>query len=278
MKYWRKTTKWPFIAQRRWGARLSLPKYRNDRLELHSDCFQPLENRQEFGHTTKKTGDLVQSIFKTPSNTFCERSLARSSQMGGFLLSLARRSPKQARSINHVKKRIKKEEKWSVFCFNSCSVPGHPEDSNLSGDSLKWRIWEFRRNIPCYIYSRVIIIFMWRLWQSKAGCLNLRAPSSPLTSDCIKEGYVSQFYRLLLIFLQVRRSFVSFFVTFFTDGTASLFAFAGTERFNKTGGRLLSCWLRWGNCIRLIRDVAGIHAADSTHQSAEDEWISIWKC
>lgn len=134
--------------------------------------------------------------------------------MGGFLLSLARRSPKQARSINHVKKRIKKEEKWSVFCFNSCSVPGHPEDSNLSGDSLKWRIWEFRRNIPCYIYSRVIIIFMWRLWQSKAGCLNLWAPSSPLTSDCIKEGYVSQFYRLLLIFLQVRRSFVSFFVTF----------------------------------------------------------------
>lgn len=33
-----------------------------------------------------------------------------------------------------------------------------------------------------------------------------------------------------------------------------------------------------GSCISLIRDVAGKHTADSTPQSMEDEWISIWKC
>lgn len=45
--------------------RLSVVKCWTDRLELLCDCFQPPENRQEFGNATNKTGDLVWSECET---------------------------------------------------------------------------------------------------------------------------------------------------------------------------------------------------------------------
>lgn len=141
MKYWRKTTKWPFIAQRQKGARLSLPKYGNDRLELLSDYFQALENRQEFGHITNKTGDHIWN----PPPMFCECLFEPD---GWILLPLARWGLKQARSINRKKKRV------SGFYFKLCCVLGHPKDSNSSYDSFIWRIWEFHMNNPRYIFHK----------------------------------------------------------------------------------------------------------------------------
>lgn len=158
MKYWRKTTKWPFIAQRWRGVRLSLPKYRNDRLKLHSDCFQPHENRQEFGHTTNKTDDLVQSIFKISFNIL--RALTRARWVD-FAFPFQTRS----KAVNATKKRGK-------FYTNSYSVPGHPEDNSLSRDSLKWRIWEFYRNSyskVSWLYKSLSAIKFMKLWPHKTG-------------------------------------------------------------------------------------------------------------
>lgn len=97
---------------------MSLPKYRNDRLELHSYCFQRHENRQEFGHTTNKAEDLVQSEVKI--NIL--RELTRARRLD-FAFLCQKKS--KADTVNKCKKKKKGKLKT-----NSCSVPG--EDSSLT--------------------------------------------------------------------------------------------------------------------------------------------------
>lgn len=75
---------------------------------------------------------------------FCEHLLEPD---GWILLSQG----KQARSINHAKKK----GKWCGFYFfNLSSFTGHPEDSSLSRESLNGRIGEFHMNIPTCILHK----------------------------------------------------------------------------------------------------------------------------
>lgn len=128
------------------GAGLSLPKYRNDRLELLPDCFQPLENRQEFGHATNKTEDLVSTAFQTPSNMFVSLCL---SQMEGFFFAFNYSKKIQ---MGKAEQFCRKKRKWGesyidFFYFRFLICPGQT-DSNLSSDLFELKIWEFYRNIP----------------------------------------------------------------------------------------------------------------------------------
>lgn len=200
-----------------------------------------LRTDRNLGTPPTKQETWFRTYLKSPS-IFCECLLEPD---GWTLLSQARRCPKQARSINHAKKKSKEGIMWILFQFMLC-----PRSSRRQ-QFEQWLIKVENLGVS-QEYSMILKEFLKYSCgeYDKVGCLNLWAPSSRLASDHIQGGSVSHFSRLVLFAceLDVQKIFSSSFISFlsrFTDGRFGLHASAGTRCFNKIGGRPLSRWLLW---------------------------------
>lgn len=104
-----------------------------------------LRTDRNLGTPPTKQETCFRAYLKIPYNIF-------SSQMGGFL-AFTRQTRSKTGKVNQ------SHRKRGRFYFNSCSVLGRPEDSDLSCDSLKWNILGVSQEYS----KRVINIFLWRL-------------------------------------------------------------------------------------------------------------------